>query len=241
MTAKKFFSFIFLGLSLIGGVFSSWLSSSEPIIIESIESKTEKGHPVFNQITLESSSTKDVWKMRQSHAGRKAELSTWDEIMITVDKSQKPFIVSYGQFRDGKEIELKASCFTCHANGPRNIRPELQSKLAPPTLKEKAIISLWNLRMKSYGLVKIDDNNFQLNGTFRRVPLRFFGKTDRTPLKIKTCLYCHNSQDFWGRGNLERQHAATIAHLVKRKEMPPWPFTLGTEEKAQLDAFLKGF
>ncbi len=241
MTAKRFFSFSLLGLSLLGGALYQLAHSEEPIFIESIESKTDKGEPVFNQISFQAGKTLDIWKMKQSHKGRNLPLHSWDQIQITVNKTKKPYEVSYDQFVDGKEIELKASCFTCHANGPRNIRPKLFSKTAPLSFKQKAIIGLWNLRMKSYGKMEIKIENYRLAGDYRKIPLRYFGEQDAAKLQVKTCLKCHNKDSFWGRGELERQHSGSIQHLVTKGEMPPWPFKLSAKEKRDLEAFTKGF
>ena len=44
-----------------------FLKSPDSVTFESLESKTESNGPVYNQVSLESNTTKDIWKMRQSH------------------------------------------------------------------------------------------------------------------------------------------------------------------------------
>ncbi len=96
-----------------------------------------------------------------------------------------------------------------------------------------------NFKIKSYGRLRIDSKSFKLNGNFRSVPLMFFGKTDQTVLNVKTCTLCHNSNQFWGRGELVRQHGGTTRHLVNTGQMPPWPFTLSQDEKIKIEKFIK--
>ena len=107
MTAKIFFnSFtLLLLLFVIGGASLAFIPSTS-VKIESFESKTAKGHPVFNKISYIDSPQKDVWLMQQSHDGAEAPLEAWDVIKIVVDKRQNPYLVSYHQVKAGKELSL---------------------------------------------------------------------------------------------------------------------------------------
>ncbi|HXH31241.1 MAG TPA: hypothetical protein VNJ01_10550 [Bacteriovoracaceae bacterium] len=241
MSVKKLSSLSLLALFLLGGAALTMTLPEPEVLIQSLESKTQQGHPVFNRIKFKGSSRADQWFMWQSHDGAKAPAPGWDQIKITVDKSTEPFLVSYQQFKKGREVELKASCFTCHANGPRAIRPDYASKEVAYRFSDKLWISWMNLKMKSYGKVKIKDESYSLKGTERRVPLRYFSKLDSAPLKVKTCLQCHNEDRFFSRGELQRQHSGTIKHLVATKQMPPWPFKLSKKEQLEIDKFVKGF
>lgn len=173
--------------------------------------------------------------MRQSHGGKDLPMSEWDELAIKVDKSKRPYLVSYHQLKNGKETEYKVSCFFCHSNGPRAIRTD-----SPLPLFEKSIITFWNLRIKTYGRMQIKKNSNLINNQKRLIPLQYFGKKDLEPLTIRSCTLCHN-ESWWSRGQLTRQQDLTIRHLVSSGKMPPWPLSLGVEEKKKLELFLQGF
>lgn len=238
MSAQKFLSLI-MALLLLSGAFL-FSVSEEAITFESIESKTIDDGAVFNQVSFETHGDEDIWKMKQSHGGPHLELKNWDELRIRVNKKKRPFQVSYHQLKDGKEIEYKVSCYFCHSNGPRIIRPELKSKEAPLALKQRVQIELWNLRMKTYGKVEIKKESYFMAGKERITPLKYFGKNDVEALKLPSCTICHQDT-FWGRGFLTRQQALPIVHLVKTGNMPPWPFKISPEDKEKLDNYLKGF
>lgn len=223
-----------LGLLLLGGTwfvsaFNSW------ILIESTESQTADLDKVYNKINFQVSGKVDSWRMKQSHDGVHAK--EWDELEIKIDKSHSPYQVSYHQYKDGKEAEYRASCYLCHANGPRLIRANYQSVSAPLGLRERVMIAAMNLRIKTYGRM-----NTVLSGNLKRsVPLKYDGEMENTSLTVKTCVLCHNSNTPWGRGEIKRQHVNTVNHLVKKGQMPPWPFKLSDEEKLKLDIYFRGF
>ncbi|MBA2405059.1 MAG: cytochrome c [Bdellovibrionales bacterium] len=226
----------------LGGVifFLSNQTLNSAITFESIESKTITEHSVYNQVTFESEGDQDIWKMRQSHQGRNLKLKQWDELLIKVDKSSRPFKVSYLQLQDGKEVEFKVSCYFCHSNGPRAIRPKSGSLLAPLTYTERIQIAFMNFRIKTYGKMIIQKENLKLGNQERITPLKYFGKNELAPLEVAACTMCHHDQ-FWGRGSLTRQQALPIQHLIKKGQMPPWPLTLSPEDKQQIESYLQGF
>ncbi len=239
MTAPQLFK-IFIFQSLFGGTVLLYTSFKNEVTIESIESKTANGHEVFNKIIYLPSPDQDVWLMAQSHDGIHHPIEKWDQIKIVVNKKVEPLEVSYHQMSGGKEVELKASCYTCHANGPRVIRPNYESKQVTYSLQDRVSIAMMNLKIKMYGKTVINNDNFRLHGNWRKVPLKFFGPEDTEPLKIKTCMLCHKADGFFAHGVLQRQHLGTIAHMTKTKQMPPWPFKLNQEEKKKLDKFVRG-
>jgi hypothetical protein len=69
-------------------VFFAW-SDQGPILIQSRESKTAAGGPVFNRIRYQSGPDVDVWVMQQSHFGPDAPAAQWDRIAITCRISPK--------------------------------------------------------------------------------------------------------------------------------------------------------
>lgn len=235
--AKKIQSslLITIPLLLLLGVAWNSLSQDSWVMIESTESQTKDLKAVFNQIKYTSSANQDSWKMKQSHDGIHAK--QWDELEIRIDKTKTPFQVSYHQYKNGKESEYRTSCYLCHANGPRLIRPNYQSQDAPLSVKAKLMIQAMNLRIKTYPRMETVKNDM-----FKRiVPLKYEGKLETTSLKVKTCTYCHNSNTFWGRGELKRQQMGTITHLVSSNQMPPWPFKLDKKELEELDLYILGF
>lgn len=226
----------------MGGVifFISTQLMKQTVTIESVESKTIEGHEVFNQISFKSQNQQDIWSMKQSHQGRSYPLNQWDELKITVDKTSRPFKVSYSQLQNGKEVEFKVSCYFCHSNGPRAIRPNFESEKAPLDLTSKMALRLFNLKIKTYGKMEIQKTNLKIGTKERTTPLKYFGRNEVAPLQLATCTICHHDQ-FWGRGTLTRQNALPIEHLVKNNLMPPWPFQLSAGEKKQIENYLKGF
>ena len=228
------FCLIFLSLLLFGAA-GSWFSQDTWVMIESIESLTKYQKPVFNKIKFVSTKEFDSWFMQQSHDGIHA--TQWDDLEIKIDKTKFPFEVTYHQYKNGAEADYRASCYLCHANGPRLIRPHFQSQHAPLPFKERLIIQAMNVRIKSYGKMLTKSND----AIKRKVPLQYLGKMETTPLTVPTCTFCHNANTFWGRGELKRQQYETITHLVATKQMPPWPFKLDKKEQRQLELYLRGF
>lgn len=206
---------------LIALALSLWGAAPE-LTITSLESKTTSGGEVINKISFEVQGKRDIWRMRQSHGGPHLASSEWDELAIIVEDGE----VSYQQLKEGRPVEYRASCFFCHANGPRLIRPKVSSG--------HVVLALYNMRIKTYGTLRLKEK--KLVG---KRPLLARDELSQDPLKVKTCLLCHNGSA-WGRAPLQRQHAETIKHLSDQNQMPPWPFTLSAEEKAELEQFLQG-
>ncbi|MFT6067943.1 MAG: hypothetical protein ACJAT2_002566 [Bacteriovoracaceae bacterium] len=199
------------------------------VLFESIESKTVAGGAVFNKVRLIQGPKKDIWLMKQSHHGKKS--AKWDQVSIVVDKSFTPYKASFHQLDSkGIETEYKTSCFRCHPGGPRAIREK--DKLS---IKNKLIITKWNLLIKSYGEVRnIENNPFE-----RKVPLIERPENAKIKLDLVSCQNCHGEGK--QRAALTKSQALTIKHLVKTKQMPPWPFKLSLKEKAKLNRFIYGF
>lgn len=212
--------------------------SKPQVLIESIESKTEKNEPIFNKISFVEGKNKDTWLMKQSHKGVHAKTADWEELKIEVDKTKMPHVARFYQLKNNKEIEYRVACYLCHANGPRAIRANLNSKNIEYDLKDLYTINYWNLKIKMYGKVKTAEET-SLESKKRKTPLKFEGAYMNEMLNVKTCNYCHGTESFWGRAPLKRQHFMAIKHLVKTKAMPPWPFQLSAEEEKEINDFLK--
>jgi hypothetical protein len=236
--------FILTGLTLTAGLF--FVFNSEEVLFESKESKTMDLGAVYNKIKWVSSKDQDVWMMNQSHHGVEAEKNKWERIAIVIDKTKTPYQASYYQFEPGSldwnpdliknRKTYRASCFLCHNNGPRAIRPQEQSV----SIKDKIIIAAWNLRIKTYGRVVYNPIHDQEDKK-AEVVFRHHMKGDNDRLKVKSCMVCHKESGFLSRGLLSRQQRGTIKHLVENNQMPPAGFSLTENDKKELRNFLRGF
>lgn len=222
MNITLVFNFIFTLLNFLGG--------PSPLLFQSLESKTTTGQAVFNEIKLTVTPKKDIWFMKQSHYGRNGH--DWDEVMIVVYRDQLPLKASYHQLKDNREIEYKTSCFRCHSGGPRLIRPDINSREATLTLKDKLSLIQMNARIKSYGEVLIQKNN-----PFKR-EVQFVGnqKKKEQTLQVKSCTNCH--YEGGPRALLTKENILTMKFLLKEKQMPPWPHTLSPSDKKELQKFI---
>ena len=248
---KSLLSLLLCASILIGGTFYYYTSLDDKIIIiESEESKNEKLESVFNQIRFIPGNKKDVWMMNQSHFGANPPINKWERLAIVIDKSKKPMTARYYQLSPGelewseyltsKRVNYRASCFTCHSNGPRAIRPIYGSTLSPLGFSDQLKVQFLNLRIKTYGRIKFDEQHKKED--LKQVPpFHYSNERELEPLKIKTCLKCHSEDGFFSRGHLVRQQSGTINHLVEAGHMPPTGFKLSHDEKKQLRDFLRGF
>lgn len=221
----------------------------QEVFLESKESKTINGGPVFNKIKWFQFKDKDVWMMNQSHHGSLgAGANSWDRLAIVVDKTQSPKRARFYQFEPGPlewredlaEKPFKVSCFMCHNNGPRNIRPNYDSPFNPTQFKDRFKISYWNLRMKFYGRVLADAWHNERDQSIIP-PFRFRSPYENEHLKVATCVKCHKESGFLARGFLNRQQVPTIKFMLESGQMPPTGFWLSKQEKQEIEMFLEGF
>ncbi len=232
--------FLILGMIL--------LRIDSPIHIESLESKTISGEPVFNRIRWLPGWKQDVWMMQQSHRGLGDGFDQWDRLAIVVDKTTFPRTARYYQFEPGNlswnskalARPFRAACFMCHSNGPRVVRPNLDSPQIKISTLNQARLFIWALRIKTYGRVVADPvhdvlgENKTLITTRRPTPFRYPGKYENEPLTLSACNKCHN-ESWWGRGSLTRQNLLAIGFMVKHGFMPPSGFHLNESEKKALN------
>ena len=245
MKLNKIALLIFAGLILL---LTTALSSGQEILIESLESKTTLGHPVFNKITWFQFPDKDVWMMNQSHHQLATEEKDWDRLAIVVDKTKSPKVAYFYQLESGSlnwseklpQKSFRASCFTCHNNGPRAIRPNFDSSLASISWKDQLRILAWNLRVKFYGRILADSGLDEADKGLK-IPFRHRGNYENEDLKVATCVKCHQESGWIARGTLKRQQLQTIKFMVDSGQMPPPGFSLSSAEKNELGTFLRGF
>lgn len=250
-TLAQFAIGLTMALALLSAGLWLWVhTSNASIVIESEESKNPQLESVFNEIRWIPGADRDVWMMNQSHFGRKPALDKWDRIAIVINKTKSPKIARFYQFKPGplewsedllkQQIPYRASCFLCHNNGPRVIRPLSESALAPLTLQEKVKTAWWNLRIKTYGRIHYDPAQDEAD-LHREVPFRFRGSPHEDELKVRACVNCHKEDGLFARGTLQRQQRGTIEHMVAVGHMPPPGFTLSKKEYGDLQDFLHGF
>jgi hypothetical protein len=232
--------FITLALSLAGLVY--FLSEDKSsILFESLESKTNSLEPVFNKIKFESTHDSDIWLMEQSHQGVKIPQHEWDKIAIVVRKNTKVKVAEFYQLEPGPEpismnlkpIGLRASCFMCHSNGPRAIRPNFDSDLVKVSFWDRARIQLWNLKIKTYGPM----DSYAPTKSSKK--FRFEHPFANKELDVKNCTKCHNAQSSFGRGVLTKQNSMVIKFMVENNLMPPPGFKISDQDRAAINEFIK--
>lgn len=245
---KTFFISVVTSLLILGLFFASLVFlfdvDQQEILIQSLESKTNQNLPVFNKIKFIKAGPQDIWMMNQSHEGLNDDSSKWERLAIIVENKK----VSFYQFKSGplvwnedllkQQVSYRASCFMCHNNGPRAIRPDTPNlKLS---LYDRTKIFFWNVKIKSYGRLT-ENPDMQKGDQQREVPFKHRQSFENETLSVKTCLLCHKNEGFLARGRLSRQQAGTINFLVENNLMPPPGFSLSDEEKTQIQDFTLGF
>ena len=78
--------------SLIGAAIMSMAAFDflqRPLQIESLESKTNSGEVIHNEIQWFTFAEKDVWMMNQSHSGTAHPKEKWDRLAIVINKEAK--------------------------------------------------------------------------------------------------------------------------------------------------------
>ena len=247
---KKKIAFVMaLALLAFAATAGALWNDEDSIVIESLESRTQEDLPVYNEIKWLPGKGRDVWMMNQSHVGSHAQAGQWERLAIVVDKTKSPKVAKFYQLQAGElewkedlpEAPKRVSCYMCHANGPRAIRPNFASSDATLTGWQKAKIAFWNARIKSYGRVVADPSMSVGVPNANGFPFRLEGKFENKSLKVKTCQLCHKEDGFLARGELKGQHFMAIKFMVDSGQMPPLGIPLSKEEREEIDRFLKGF
>lgn len=218
------------------------------VIFESLESKTIDENPVYNKIAFFSFKEKDVWMMNQSHFGLQTDKSKWDRLAIVVDKNKSPKEVEFMQLSPGEliwndnlmgqKINFKVSCFMCHSNGPRAIRPNYKGLNL--SIIDKTKLFIWNLRIKSYGVIKESESQ-KAQDLNHIIPFRYRSFADNFELNVKSCNNCHNGEDKWGnRSKLTRQNNISIKFMIENKLMPPFGFSATDNDLKEIKKFISG-
>ena len=222
------------------GTFIALAKDGGPVTFQSAESRTVNGGPVFNSVSYERKGARDIWMMNQSHAGAAAEPGAWDRLAIVVSEGPAGKSARFYQLEPGalagqegaREVPRRATCYMCHANGPRALRPA--NALG---WWDKATVLAWNLKIKTYGRIALDEAAPGPGD----VPVRFAGKFENEKLTVPVCVKCHGGSGWFARSPLLRQQAPAIEFMVKSGAMPPLGFRISAEERRALREFLDGF
>lgn len=214
------------------------------VLVQSFESKTILGEPVYNEIAWYEYPDKDVWMMNQSHFGLNPPADKKDRIVIVVDKTNVPKSAYFMQVKPGplvwsedlytQKVANKVSCFICHANGLRTIRADASS--GSIGLLDWAKINYMNYKMQSYGLV-VEDPRHAIEDQNLSVPFRFRTAFQNEVLNVKNCTVCHDGKI---RTQLTRQNAFSIEFLIEHKAMPPPEYALSKAEANKIKNFIRG-
>jgi hypothetical protein len=234
-----------LFVSSLAAILTSYVfMDQDSVLIQSWESKTKDQLPVFNRIKYIPGFTREIWMMNQSHHGSSAPGANWDRLAIVIDSNKEaqflqlpPGELEWKEEYLQKGIGNKVSCFMCHSNGPRAIRPDPNFKLS---LKEKVKITLWNLRIKTYRRIK-EAPIHKIQDKALKIPFRNRAKFDNEELNIASCTRCHSEDSLVQRGPLTRQNFLSIRFMLEKKLMPPPGFEITSQDKLRLHNFLLGF
>ncbi|HEX4922915.1 MAG TPA: cytochrome c [Bdellovibrionales bacterium] len=233
-----------VGRGVLAGAAGAALTAAwaPALSFDSEESRRADGRPVRNEVRFVAGLSRDVWLMTQTHGPHDI-----DRLAIVVDKSVAPKRARFYQLEPGADLEdlaagrapqapYRASCFTCHVNGPRALRPELASESWGSALRATWIAALWNLRVKTYGRVLSEAGE---GAAGSGAPFRRAGAVSNEPAGLLGCARCHHDGKL-GRGTLLEQHASTVAFMVRQGYMPPRGFGLSPEERDKLNDFMNG-
>jgi hypothetical protein len=239
---------------LLLGVGSLAYFDSSAIRFQSLESKTMENGPVFNEVRYLKHSGKEIWMMNQSHHGLQAPAQQWDRLAIVISRENEKKVSHFYQLPPGRlewsedlpaqNLNLKVSCFACHNNGPRAIRPDNEGLSLNAWSKLR--VQLWNLKIKTSGRI-YESEKQRAEDQHAAVPFRRAQDRLNESLKIETCSLCHREESeeggkaWFARGILKRQQRATIAFLTENKLMPPPGFELSATELQNLKLFVNGF
>lgn len=230
---------------LIAGllIFMNFFADTE-ILIQSQESRTLEGKPVFNKISYQRKDGKDIWMMNQSHFGVNPAENKWERLAIVIENKKasfyqvKPGPLEWSEDLIKMQVSYRATCFTCHNNGPRAIRPQADGiNISWPN---KFKIFFWNLKIKSYGRI-LPSEEMASADQRRATPFRHNSDLDNQELKVAACIRCHNDEGLFARGFLKRQQAGTIEFMIVNKLMPPPGFSLPASEQRKVLDFIAGF
>jgi|GEM_PF-780157 len=240
-------------LFILGGL---WVSQqNHSVTFQSRESRTVSDGPVFNRVRYVREGQRDVWILEQSHKGISALAETAaasDRFVIAVEDGRATF----QQFAPGSanalarqetrarehEVEYGVACGVCHANGPRALRPDLSSRKAPLSVRDRLAVFVWNLKISTGRRIAALETRLPVTegGTQRKVAFGPRASFWNERLDIPSCNRCHGGSHPLARAPLLRRNFATIAFLVNAGDMPPPLHPFPEADRQRLASFLSG-
>lgn len=167
--------------------------------------------PVLNSIQLLSNKSFDIWILRQKTFAE----SDFRTYALVHEKRKFPNEAYYIQIKDDGYYWRGGTCYECHVNGPRLIRP-----LRDDLVSDDSIMRSINQYILSLPVIETHfPENEPRNASSR--------------LRLEKCDRCHNDVD---RAAIYQVHAATTEMLVAAHEMP-----LGVELDFQEQEYLRNW
>lgn len=173
--------------------------------------------PVLDDIAAYSNTLADIWILRQKKLT--GEL-TWRTYAIVQVKTVSPNVAYFFDIEPGAHLFRGQTCYTCHASGPRVIRP-----LRPDLIWGGDVAAGFNERIAANGFVEM---HFPSNeAAWPRGPA----------LPVEPCVECHTPGG--ERGPLYRVHSESIRTFVANGAMPR-DGQIAAAQMAELEKWLAG-
>ncbi len=170
--------------------------------------------PTFNSIQLLTNKDFDIWILRQ----KKFKEQDFRTYTLVQDKRIYPNKAYYLRIASDGFIWRGGSCYECHANGPRKIRP-----LRPELVSNAEFVKEINDYISTLPII---ETNF---------PEREPQNTKSERLHFEKCDECHNDVD---RGALYSVHADASRLIVSGGDMPIGT-KLTSEESYELNKWIE--
>lgn len=197
------------------------IASGPHVNLVSIQSSLRLQRPVLNTIAAWSNETTSLWVLRQRVM---IQNGYWRTYGIAQDRTRSPNVATFFELRSGRPVFTGdsggVSCFTCHASGPRALRP-LRSDLVESTQTMDTL----NAAVADNGFVAL------------RVPASETMPDLGPALSAPSCVECHSQGG--ERAPLYRVHAASIRALIASGAMPR-EGALTSEGMKAIEAWLGG-
>ena len=176
----------------------------------------------------------DYWILHQTT--EEDRFTDTSRFMIVVDKSVTPRMSYYLQFEEDevgpgvlpRPKGFTTSCFACHPGGPRIVRPQVSTRVASMSDRDRGLVKEWNEIIAGYREVathvpipRPSINVQQLPEVDApmkpppgyEVPLRELDPVSNAPVTMKACVACH-SHGSGVRAPVYAQNAETILTMV---------------------------
>ncbi len=202
-----------------------------PIEFISLESKDPRDVHMKNKVLFKPGFKRDVWYMWQ---GLQDDSSPLDLLAIVVENKTATFFQldpNKSNVNTGKLVPVpyRASCMSCHSNGPRAMRPKKVVARGMQATFYRLTVALLNIRIKLYGSLENKPYAKDKKTIASFHPLK---PSQVYALDLESCIKCHAKGGI--RAPLTNEQWWTARHLVSTGSMPPWPYQISSGDKAAL-------